>query len=123
MKIEVTIRTLVRDGRKKVVSGEKVGPFVEKMMQPQFHIQNLNITLPTPDVGRPATKWDTAMKQFFVTQCYEKSKRIDGAMTWEVGEAKSRNRVCLCYSKEVAHKIAAALEQPLIRQHPTTRKS
>ena len=62
---------------------------------------------------RPVTKLGEAMKKYFVTQCYEKSKRIDGTMVWEVGEERSRARVCLCYSEKVAKQIAEALERPL----------
>lgn len=49
------------------------------------------------------------MKKYFVVQCYEKSKRIDGTMVWEVGEEGSRSRICLCYSKEMAERIAKTL--------------
>jgi hypothetical protein len=68
-----------------------------------------------------ATNFGRLMKKYFVNQCYEKSKKIDGTMVWEVGEEQSRNRICLCYSEKDARKIATALEQPLPPNPPTRR--
>jgi len=80
---------------------------------PQYEDVSMGMLAAIKNTMRSPTNLDIPMKKYFVVQCYEKSKRIDGTMVWEVGEEGSRSRICLCYSKEMAERIAKTLEQPL----------